>query len=113
MKQQQNNSNNETTQQGHNKNNNETTTTATQKKQKKPYDNNHNKNNKRARLCHVVDVHLRTNNRDNGKETRRNWKVGGGKPGPLRSGIQRWFTTTSCTAMLWMTTMESNTRQSA
>ena len=37
----------------------------------------------------------------------------GGKPGPLRSGIQRWFTTTSCTAMLWMTTMESDTRQSA
>ena len=24
-----------------------------------------------------------------------------------------WFTTTSCTAMLWMTTMESNTHQSA
>ena len=38
---------------------------------------------------------------------------GGGKPGPLRSGIQRWFTTTSCIAMLWMTTMESDTHQSA
>ena len=61
-----------------------------------------------------------TNNCDNGKETWHNWRGGGGggggggkKPGPLCSGIQRWFTTTSCTAMLWMTTMESNTHQSA
>ena len=29
------------------------------------------------------------------------------------SGIQRWFTTISCTAMLWMTTMESDTHESA
>ena len=50
-----------------------------------------------------------TNNHDNGKV---NWR-GGEKPGPFCSGIQRWFTTTSCSAMLWMTTMESNTHQSA
>ena len=66
----------------------------------------------RAGLHHVVCVHLWDKQPYNGKETHRIWKGGGGGgggAGPFCSVIQRWFTTTSCTAMLWMTTMESDT----
>ena len=101
----------------HNKDTTKTTTKQQQqqhkKKQKSPTTTTTTTTTKETDYVMSLMSTYGTNNRDNGKETRRNWKVGGGKPGPLRSGIQRWFTTTSCTAMLWMTTMESDTRQSA